>query len=97
MCNLDRNGGGNFAISKLWKGEEAKILCCPSGRSEFQKGIGQFMTNDCMKKKAILSSKTIRHYHLTPSHLPGDHSLQQHCCQNSDLIFTVQMKNYREF
>jgi hypothetical protein len=83
MCSLDRKGGGNFAKLKLWKGEEATFLCCRRVSSEFQKGISQFMMNDCMKKKAMLSSKTIRHSHLTPRHLPGDHSLQQHCCQNS--------------
>jgi len=55
MCRLDRKGGGNFAKSKLWKGKEAKMLCCPSGSSEFQKGINQFMKNDCMKKKTMLS------------------------------------------
>jgi hypothetical protein len=75
----------------------AKILCCPRGSSEFQKEFSQYMKNDCMKKKAMLSSKTMRHSHLTPRHLPGDHSLQQHCCQNSNLIFAVEIKNYREF
>jgi hypothetical protein len=38
MCSLDRKGGGNFGRSKLWKGKGAKILCCPSGSSEFKKG-----------------------------------------------------------
>ena len=54
----------------------AKILCCPRGSSDFQKGVSQFMKNDCMKKKAMLSSKTMRHSHLTPRHLPGDHRTQ---------------------
>jgi hypothetical protein len=51
MCSLDRKDGGNFGKSKLWKGEETKILCCPSGSSEIQKGVNQFMMNDCTKKK----------------------------------------------
>jgi len=97
ICRLDRKGGGNFAKSKLWKGEEEKLLCCPSGSSEFQTRVSQFMKIDCMEKKAMLSSKTMRQSHLTPRHLPGDHSLQQHCCQNSNLIFVVRIKNYREF
>jgi hypothetical protein len=55
MCRLDRKGGGNFAKAKQWKGEEAKMLCCPSGSKKKKKGISQFMKNDCMKKKTMLS------------------------------------------
>ena len=53
--SLDRKVGGNFGRSKLWKSEEAKILCCPIGSSEIQKGVNHFMMNDCTKKKAMLS------------------------------------------
>jgi hypothetical protein len=66
MCNLDTKGGGNFGKLKLWKGEEAKILCCPSGSSEFQEGFNQFMKTYCMNKKAMLSSKTMGPVNLTP-------------------------------
>jgi len=39
MCHWDRNVGKNFGKSKLWKGEEEKNFCCPSGSSEFQEGV----------------------------------------------------------
>jgi hypothetical protein len=57
------------------EGQRGKNLVLSEWEFRVQKGVNQFIINDCMKKKARLSSKTMRHCHLTPRHPSADHSL----------------------
>ena len=69
-------------------------MCCPTGSSDIPEVVNQFMKNDSVKKKTMLYSKLMGPIHPTWHHLSEDYSLQQHCCQNTNLILKLPIKKY---
>ena len=93
MWNLDRKDRAKFGNSKVWKRDAAKKkVCRPNGNSDFKEGENQSKESDSVDKKAMLSSTKMGKFHPTQSHFSAEYSLQPHCSQNTNPIFTVLSK-----
>jgi hypothetical protein len=97
MCHSDRKGGGSFGESNLWKGNEGKKIVLSQLEFRVPRISKSVQEGRFHEGKEIAIIKMMGSTCPTQHHLSADHTLQQHCCQNSNLIFTVQIKNCREF
>jgi hypothetical protein len=78
------------------RGIREKICAEPIGVPNFNKGQ-PVQEGCCHEEKEYTILKKMEPTHPTQHHLSADYTFQQHCCQNSNIIFTRQIKNCREF